>query len=150
ELTGGAGEVMLQKGQEYGTVTGRPRRCGWLDADLLRFTAQLNGFSELVLTKLDVLDSLEKLQIGVGYRHPESGNELVHYWQGDARWLTRCDPVYEEISGWMESTAEARSFTALPQLAQAYIRWVEAFVGVRVSMVSVGPARSEVIPVPVL
>lgn len=150
ELAGGAGAVMLQQGQEYGTVTGRPRRCGWLDADLLRFTAQLNGFSELVLTKLDVLDSLDQLQIGVGYQHPDSGSEMVHYWQGDARWLEGCEPVYEGLPGWMQPTTLARSFEDLPDTAQAYVRWVERFVGVPVSMVSVGPARSEIIPVPAL
>jgi adenylosuccinate synthase len=150
ELTGGAGYVMLQRGQEYGTVTGRPRRCGWLDVDLLRFTAQLNGFTELVLTKLDVLDSLEELKIGVGYRHPEAGESLAHYWQGDARWLERCEPVYTTLSGWMQSTAMARSFGDLPQLAQAYVRRVEALAGVPVSMISVGPERSEIIPVPAM
>lgn len=150
ELTGGAGDVMLQRGQEYGTVTGRPRRCGWLDVDLLRFTAQLNGFTELVLTKLDVLDSLEELKIGVGYRHPEAGESLAHYWQGDARWLERCEPVYTTLSGWMQSTAMARSFGDLPQLAQAYVRRVEALAGVPVSMISVGPERSEIIPVPAM
>ena len=147
ELMGGAGEVMLQRGQEYGTVTGRPRRCGWLDADLLRFTAQLNGFTELALTKLDVLDSLDQLQIAVGYRHPESGTDLVHYWQGDAHWLERCQPMYETMPGWLQSTARARSFADLPHNAQAYIRRVESLVGVPIRMVSVGPDRSEVIPV---
>ena len=132
ELTGGIGDVMLQKGQEFGTVTGRPRRCGWLDADLLRFTAQLNGFTDLVLTKLDVLDSLDQLKIGVGYHHPETGNAPVHYWQGDARWLESCTPVYEELSGWKQSTAQVRGFGVLPDLAQAYIRRVESFVGVPV------------------
>ena len=148
ELSDGIGEVMLQRGQEYGTVTGRPRRCGWLDVDLLRFTAQLNGFTELVLTKLDVLDSLEELKIGVGYRHPEAGESLTHYWQGDARWLERCEPVYTTLPGWMQSTAMARTFGELPELAQAYIRRVETLTGVAVSMVSVGPERSEIIPVP--
>jgi len=148
ELTSGAGDVMLQRGQEYGTVTGRSRRCGWLDVDLLRFTAQLNGFTELVLTKLDVLDSFEELKIGVGYRHPEAGEALAHYWQGDARWLERCEPVYTTLPGWMQSTILARSFGDLPELAQAYIRRVEALAGVPVSMVSVGPERSEIIPVP--
>ncbi len=150
ELTGGPGEVMLKRGQEYGTVTGRPRRCGWLDLDLLRFTAQLNGFTELVLTKLDVLDSLEEIQMGVGYRHPEMGETLVHYWQGDARWLERCEPDYEALPGWLQSTAEARRFDELPQYAQAYIRRVEAFVGTPVSMVSVGPERREILSVPAL
>lgn len=150
ELTGGEGEVMLQRGQEFGTVTGRPRRCGWLDVDLLRFTAQLNGFTELVMTKLDVLDSLEELKIGIGYRHPEAGESLAHYWQGDARWLDKCKPVYTTLPGWMQSTTMARSFGDLPQLAQAYIRRVEEMVGVPVSMVSVGPERSEIIPVPAM
>lgn len=147
ELIGGAGEVILNRGQEYGTVTGRPRRCGWLDADLLRFTSQLNGFTELVLTKLDVLDTLDKLQISKGYQHPDAGSDLVHYWQGDARWLEGCRPVYETLPGWVQSTTKARRFADLPAAAQAYIRWVESFVGVPISMVSVGPERSEIIPV---
>lgn len=148
EVVGGVGEVLLQRGQEYGTVTGRPRRCGWLDAELLRFTAQLNGFSELVLTKLDVLDSLEQLQICVGYQHPETGSDLVHYWQGDAHWLEGCRPVYENLPGWNQSTAKARKFTDLPAAAQAYVRRVESLVGVPIRMVSVGPERSEMIPIP--
>lgn len=150
ELSGGPGEVMLKRGQEYGTVTGRPRRCGWLDLDLLRFTAQLNGFTELVLTKLDVLDSLEEIQVGVGYRHPEMEQELAHYWQGDARWLEDCEPIYEILPGWMQSTAAVRHFDELPTSAQAYIRRVEAFVGTPVSLVSVGPERSEILSVPVI
>lgn len=148
ELIGGVGDVLLQHGQEYGTVTGRPRRCGWLDADLLRFTAQLNGFTELVLTKLDVLDSFDQLQVGVGYQHPGTGTDIVHYWQGDARWLEGCRPVYENLPGWNQSTTKARQFADLPAAAQAYVRRVESFVGVPVSMVSVGPERNEIIPVP--
>jgi adenylosuccinate synthase len=75
---------------------------------------------------------------------------MVHYWQGDARWLEGCKPVYEGLPGWMQPTTQARSFEDLPDTAQAYVRWVERFVGVPVSMVSVGPARSEIIPVPLL
>ena len=155
ELFDQAGQTLLEEGHEFGTVTGRPRRCGWFDAELVRFTSQLNGCTQIALTKLDVLDKLPKLKICTGYRAPgsqevQSTPTLHHYWQGDAVWLERCEPIYIEMPGWQESTKTNRDFAKLPQQAQAYVRKDEELVGVPVGMVSVGPEREAIIHVPSL
>jgi adenylosuccinate synthase len=153
ELLDEAGQTLLREGHEYGTVTGRPRRCGWFDAELVRFTSQLNGLTEVALTKLDVLDTLPRLKIGIGYCRPfsdggKSESRLFHYWEGDARWLEGCQPVYIEMEGWTQSTKSVRSFAQLPRQAQAYVRKIEALIGVPVTIVSVGPGQDEIIRVP--
>jgi adenylosuccinate synthase len=148
ELFDAAGETLLKAGQEFGTVTGRPRRCGWFDAELVRFSAQLNGFSELALTKLDVLDDLPSVKICTGYRHPSAPGEVMHYWEGDAGWLAYVEPLYIELPGWRQSTKSVRNFDQLPEVARTYVRKIEELVNVRVSIISVGPGREEIIPVP--
>jgi adenylosuccinate synthase len=148
ELFDAAGETLLKAGQEYGTVTGRPRRCGWFDAELVRFTAQINGFSELALTKLDVLDGLPSLKICTGYRHPEEPGKARHYWEGDAGWLASVKPLYIELPGWRQSTKSVRNFEDLPEAARRYVRTIEELVNTGVKIVSVGPGRDEIIPVP--
>ena len=127
-------------------MTGRPRRCGWFDADLVRFTAALNGCTEIALTKLDVLDGLPLLKIGVGYR--TKAGQPAHYWQGDARWLEGCQPEYIEVEGWQQPITAARQWRDLPPLAQAYVRKVEELVEAPVRWVSVGPGRDETLEVP--
>ena len=145
ELSDDIGVILQNEGKEFGTVTGRPRRCGWLDADLVAFTAQLNGFTEITLTKLDVLDTLPKVKIGVGY-HPrgQQGN-LAHYWEGDARWLEGYEPEYIEMDGWMESTKDVRQFDKLPPQARDYVHRVEELVETPITIVSVGPERNATI-----
>lgn len=145
ELFDEAGQILLQEGQEFGTVTGRPRRCGWFDAALVRFTAQLNGMTELALTKLDVLDSLPRIKLCVGYRMPEDPNRMWEYWEGDAVWLARVEPVYIEMEGWQQPTRQIRDFALLPRQAQAYVQKIEELVGIPVKAVSVGPDREETI-----
>jgi adenylosuccinate synthase len=145
ELTDETGEKIQKEGQEYGTVTGRPRRCGWFDAELVRFASQLNGISELALTKLDVLDILPTVKICTGYRKDTTGKRLWHYWEMDAHRLEECKPVYIEMEGWNTSTKSARSIEALPAQAKAYIRKVEELVGAPVRFVSVGPEREATI-----
>ncbi|MCC7128850.1 MAG: adenylosuccinate synthase [Anaerolineae bacterium UTCFX2] len=147
ELFDETGEKLQQAGQEFGTVTGRARRCGWFDAELVRFTSQLNGATELALTKLDVLDELPALKICIGYRRAEGGDRLWHYWELDAEELALCEPVYLELEGWRQSTTAARNFAQLPAQAQAYVRKVEELVGVPVKFVSVGPGREATIVV---
>lgn len=147
ELHDETGEILQQEGQEFGTVTGRARRCGWFDAALVRFTCQLNGATELALTKLDVLDSLPTLKICLGYEHPTEPGQLRQYWEGDAHWLAACQPRYLELPGWQQPTKQARRFDDLPSAAQAYIRKVEELVGVPVKTVSVGPERQATIAV---
>ena len=150
ELLDETGELLRREGKEYGTVTGRARRCGWFDAELVRFTAQLNGFTSLALTKLDVLDTLATIKICVGYRNSISNSSEVErsmtaarYWEGDARWLARCEPVYEVLDGWKQSIRSVKEFAQLPIQAQKYVRRLEELVGVPISMVSVGPQRDE-------
>lgn len=147
ELFDADGQILLNDGQEFGTVTGRPRRCGWFDAALVRFTAQLNGMTGLVLTKLDVLDRLPSIKVCIGYRSDREPGRLWEYWEGDAGWLAGIDPVYIELEGWQQSTKQVRSFADLPPQAQVYVRKVEELVGVPIQMVSVGPGRDEIIPV---
>jgi adenylosuccinate synthase len=141
ELHDEAGETLQREGQEFGTVTGRARRCGWFDAELVRFTSQLNGATDLALTKLDVLDTLPVVKICVGYRRPSTGERPWHYWELDAHGLGEVEPLYIEMEGWMQPTREARDFLALPPQAQAYVREVEGLVGVPVKFISVGPER---------
>jgi adenylosuccinate synthase len=147
ELSDSTGEAIQKAGLEYGTVTGRPRRCGWLDAELVRFTSQINGVTGLALTKLDVLDGLETIKICVGYQRAQTGDRLWHYWELDARHLEDCQPVYIEMPGWLKATTEVRSFAGLPPQAQAYVRKVEELVEAPVRYVSVGPQREATIPV---
>jgi adenylosuccinate synthase len=145
ELHDETGALIQNEGREFGTVTGRPRRCGWFDAELVRFTAQLNGASELALTKLDVLDKLPVIKICIGYRHPSGGERLWHYWEGDVGWLEACEPVYIEMDGWQQPTSAVREFAGLPSQAQRYMRKIEELVGVRAGFVSVGPEREATI-----
>lgn len=148
ELFDEAGETLQREGQEFGTVTGRARRCGWFDASLVRFTCQLNGVTELALTKLDVLDKLPKLKICIGYRTAMDSERIWQYWEGDTHWLERVEPVYIELEGWEQSTRAAKEVGQLPDLAQAYVRKVEELVGVPVRFISVGPERDETIEAP--
>lgn len=151
ELLDKTGEAIRREGQEYGTVTGRPRRCGWFDAELVRFSAQLNGVTEIALMKLDVLDTLPALKICTGYRAPgqdQTEGRLAHYWEGDARWLGECEPVYMEMEGWMQPTRGIRDFSRLPSQAQAYVHQIEMLVGAPIKLISVGPGRDEDIWIP--
>ena len=147
ELIDETGETIQKAGQEFGTVTGRPRRCGWFDAELVRFTAQLNGATELALTKLDVLDELPSIKICTGYRCPTTGDRLWHYWELDAHRLEDCQPVYLRWQAGSSPPSKCASSAALPARAQAYVRKVEELVGVPVRYVSVGPEREATIEV---
>lgn len=147
ELEDETGKILREEGKEFGTVTGRPRRCGWFDAEVVGFTTRLNGFSEIALTKLDVLDLLPKIKICVGYHPAGQKGELAHYWDGDARWLEGYEPEYIEMDGWQESTREVRRFGKLPKQAQAYVQRIAELLETPVSIVSVGPERDATIPV---
>lgn len=150
ELLDQRGDVLRNEGAEFGTVTGRPRRCGWFDAELVRFSAQVNGLTEIALTKLDVLDTLPKIKICIGYRPAEQYAKvrLAHYWEGDAHWLESYEGEYIELEGWLQSTRGLREFGKLPPQAQVYVRQVEELLETPVSMVGVGPRREETIFVP--
>lgn len=142
EVEGGVGDRLREVGQEFGSTTGRPRRCGWLDFPALRYAHRLNGFSHLALTKLDVLTGLGALQICVGYRVGDVVHDVLPI---DALESGEAIPVYEPVPGWSEDIREVRSVEALPEAAQQYIGRIEEAVGVPVTVVGVGPARAETI-----
>jgi adenylosuccinate synthase len=144
EFEGELADTIRETGHEYGAVTGRARRCGWLDAVALRYASQLNGLDELMVTKLDVLDDLPEIQVATRYRKGAEDATFV----ADARRLAKIKPVYESFEGWKTSTKACRKFLDLPVAARGYLRALEAFVGVRVSWVSVGPEREAMIEVP--
>jgi adenylosuccinate synthase len=140
ELHDEVGERLGVRGKEFGTVTGRPRRCGWFDACLGRYAARLNGLTELLITKLDVLSGLDTVKICTGYRaYGQTFDDMPPHQSV----FHDASPIYEELEGWHEEIDECRSFEALPKQAQAYVRRMEELVGVPVSVVSVGPSREQ-------
>ncbi len=142
ELTDAIGAGLAKRGNEFGSVTGRPRRCGWLDLPALKRSLQLNGVDGLCITKLDVLDGLDEVKIGVGYTVDGAPLELL---PSGADAVARCVPVYESLPGWRESTLGVKSFDALPANARAYLQRIEALTGVPIAMVSTGADRDETI-----
>jgi adenylosuccinate synthase len=142
ELTGDIGNRLRETGQEFGAVTGRPRRCGWYDAVAVRYAVRINGLDALALTKMDVLDGLPELQVCVGYR---SRGGVLREMPGDVGQLAGCEPVYETLPGWSTPTSGARRFDDLPREAQAYIARIEEITGVPAAIVSTGSAREDTI-----
>jgi adenylosuccinate synthase len=142
ELTDDIGAGLAKRGNEFGSVTGRPRRCGWLDVPLLRRSFELNGVNGLCITKLDVLDGMPEIRLCTHYRVDGRRVDLI---PTGAEAVERCEPVYETLPGWRESTYGARSFDALPVAAREYLKRIEALCGVPIAMVSTGPERDETI-----
>jgi adenylosuccinate synthase len=140
ELVDDAGERLRQAGGEYGTTTGRPRRCGWIDAPVARFAVRVNGVTDLVLTKLDVLTGWDRIPVCVGYDVAGARHTEMPMTQTD---FHHAVPVYEELPGWDEDISGARSFGDLPAAAQQYVRRIEELAGAPVSIVGVGPAREQ-------
>jgi adenylosuccinate synthase len=142
ELSDGVGELLRQRGQEFGATTGRPRRTGWYDAAALKRSIQLNGVSGLCITKLDVLDGVEAVKICVGYEVEGRMSDILPV---GAEELERCVPVYEELPGWQESTVGLKAYKALPKPARAYLQRIEELCAVPVDLISTGPDREETI-----
>ncbi len=142
ELTDAIGAALAKRGNEFGSVTGRPRRCGWLDIPALKRSFQLNGVDGLCITKLDVLDGFDEIRICTGYT--VRGKPLTLLPSG-ADAVAECEPVYESLPGWKESTVGVKSIDALPAAARAYLSRIEALTGVPIAMVSTGPDRDETI-----
>jgi adenylosuccinate synthase len=142
ELSDDVGERLRQRGKEFGATTGRPRRTGWFDAAALKRSIQLNGVSGLCITKLDVLDGAETLKICVGYRIEGQLSEILPV---GAEELERCEPVYEELPGWKESTVGIKAQGALPKAARDYLKRIEDLAGVPIDLISTGPERDETI-----
>ncbi|MFA6168922.1 MAG: adenylosuccinate synthase [Gemmatimonadaceae bacterium] len=136
------GERVRKLGNEYGATTGRPRRCGWFDAVVVRYAVRVNGLSALAVTKLDVLDTLEKIALCTGYH---INGELVTEFPGDIADLEQITPHYEWFEGWMQSTADARTIEALPKAARAYLDRIEELVESPIRYVSVGTRRDQII-----
>jgi adenylosuccinate synthase len=142
ELTGEIGNRLRETGQEFGAVTGRPRRCGWYDAVAVRYAVRVNGLDALALTKLDVLDGMKELQICTSYT---CGTAALTEFPGEIAQLATCEPVYESMPGWSEPTAGARRYADLPKGAQRYIARLEELTGVPAAVVSTGSAREDTI-----
>jgi adenylosuccinate synthase len=136
------GRLMGERGREFGTVTGRPRRCGWFDAVLVRQTVRTSGINGLALTKLDILDGLGDIQVCVGYRL--DGREIDYLPAGEGA-QARVEPIYETVAGWQEPTARARSWAELPAPAIKYVRRIEELVGCPVALLSTSPEREDTI-----
>lgn len=145
ELNDEAGERLRSVGHEFGATTGRPRRCGWLDLVALRYTAQVNGFTDIAVTKLDVLTGMDELKVATTYRY--NGKESARF-PSETQTLEKVEPQYETLPGWTADLRQASSFEELPTNAQDYLTFVQDFLGVRISLVSMGPKRTQTITVP--
>lgn len=142
ELKDELGESIRQKGGEFGATTGRPRRCGWLDMLILRHAIRINGLTGIALTKLDILDGMDKLKICIGYKY--NGN-LHEEFPKEIEILENCKPVYEEVDGWKESTLSIKEFDKLPANAKKYIKKIEEMLKTEVQIISTGQKRDEII-----
>ena len=136
------GAALARRGNEFGSVTGRPRRCGWLDVAALRRSIQLNGVSGLCITKLDVLDGMREVRICTGYKVDGVAVDLL---PAGADAVQNCVPVYETLEGWSTSTAGVNHFSELNAAAQAYLKRIEALAGTPIAMISTGADRDETI-----
>jgi adenylosuccinate synthase len=142
ELEDEIGDYLQERGQEFGATTGRPRRCGWLDTVVLRYSARVNGLTHLAITKLDVLTGLDSIRLCIAYEYQGKRLESI---PAKLSTLSACRPIYEKMDGWKEDISEARSLEQLPKNALDYVKRIEALVGVPASIVSVGPGREETI-----
>jgi len=142
EIKGKVGETLKERGKEYGSTTGRPRRCGWFDGVILRYAARVNGMNGLILTKLDVLDILDRIKICVAYKYK---GRIIRNFPSELRILEECEPIYEEIKGWREDTSRITMPKRLPEQAQKYLRKIEEIGEVRICLLSIGPQRGDLL-----
>ena len=136
------GQMLREKGCEFGAVTGRPRRCGWFDGAALRRAVQINGLTGLAVMKLDVLDGMETVKLGVGYKY--RGEEIAIMPAG-ADAVAECEPIYEEFPGWKESTFGVTKWDELPETARQYLTRLSEVAGAPIALVSTGPDREQTI-----
>ena len=142
ELKDETGDLIRERAHEYGTTTGRPRRCGWFDAVAARFSSRINGLTGAVVTRLDILDILPSLKVCVGY---ELDGKTIDYFPASITELARCKPVYEELPGWQAPTTDIRNYDQLPLEARQYIARLEELIGCPVNLICVGPERAQAI-----
>jgi adenylosuccinate synthase len=145
ELTDDVGELLVERGHEFGTNTGRRRRCGWFDVPMARQAARLNSLSDIALTKLDVLDALESVKVCVAYEADGQRYDFPPYHQSVLHAVT---PVYEELEGWREDLTACTSFDDLPRAAKDYVAFLAERIGVPIHVVGVGPGREQFVAVP--
>ncbi len=136
------GKHMAERGQEFGATTGRARRCGWFDAAALKRSIQINGVTGLCVTKLDVMDGMEAVRLGIGYKVDGGTTDILPM---GAETLAQCEPIYEDMPGWTESTVGVKKYDELPANARAYLKRMEAICGVPIDIISTGPDREETI-----
>jgi adenylosuccinate synthase len=144
ELEDETGDFIRDRGHEYGTITGRPRRCGWFDAVLARFSTRVNGYTGLAITRLDILDTLPELKICTSYR---LDGKTIDYFPSSIAELSRCQPVYETLPGWQAPTTEAAKYEQLPLEARQYIARIEELTNCPARLVCVGPRREQTIEI---
>jgi adenylosuccinate synthase len=142
ELLDETGEAIREKGHEYGATTGRPRRCGWLDAVILNYAVRVNGATHIAVTRMDTLGGLGPVKICTGYR---KNGALVTDFPARLKDLEGCEPVYEELEGWTDDISHIRDFGALPDAAKAYLLRIEKLTGVPVALIGVGANREQTI-----
>jgi adenylosuccinate synthase len=142
EIKDELGEQIRQKGEEFGATTGRPRRCGWLDLVGLKHSVRINGFTGIAITKLDILDGIDKLKVCVGYKY---ANTVLEEFPKELEILEKCTPIYEEISGWNESTKGIKDYDNLPDNAKKYLQFIEDSLKVKIQIISTGQKRDEII-----
>jgi adenylosuccinate synthase len=148
ELSDETGELIREIAHEYGATTGRPRRCGWFDGVAARFSASINGFSGVAITRLDVLDTFDSIKVCTGYK---VNGQIVDQFPSNSAVLEKCQPVYEELPGWKSPTNGLRRFEDLPGSAKSYLRRLEELITCPIDIVSIGPKREQTIMVrPVL
>ena len=144
ELAGGVGDAIRERAWEYGTTTGRPRRCGWFDAVAARYSNTVNGFTSIVLTRLDVLDGFSPIKLCVAYR---LNGQTIDRFPTNVQELEQCEPVYEEFPGWTEPTASAKRLEDLPRGARLYVQRLENLIGAPIDIISTGPNREETVTI---
>ena len=134
------GEYLIEKGAEFGVVTGRRRRCGWLDLISLKYSVRVNSLSELFITKLDVLSGLEELKLGIGYKN---GDEIINDYPYEQNMLYDAQPIYDTFEGWSEDITSVKKFNNLPENAKKYINAIEEYIQIPITFISVGPERNQ-------
>jgi len=137
-------EKMRERGEEFGATTGRPRRCGWFDAVAVRYSARLNGFTGIAITKLDILDELESLDICVEYKY--KGKSLASF-PSQIETLNNCELVYETLDGWCADISKVRNYDDLPENAKKYVERISELVGTKIALIGVGPGRDQIIAI---
>ncbi len=142
ELDDEIGETIRRVGAEFGTVTGRPRRCGWLDCVILRYAVRVNGLTSIALNKLDTLSGLKELKVCVAYK---TSKKLTEHFPADIDELADCKPVYETLAGFDKDISGIKKYEDLPENAKKYIEYIEKQIGCRISMIGVGPDRNQCI-----